>query len=160
MCGTGCCGLATSWWCSVKDGSSFSTLMMLQLCDNPVFYLILKNNDLLAVPVQSGWVSPAGEAVGDAHRPISHGHRAGLCPAHPTPLPVLPCTVPGSALSHVLEQDWCSLWDWGWFQQVGHCCSSWEDVERRVLTVWVRLYPVSPGEWDSREWQLASSWFW
>lgn len=51
----------------------------------------------LAVPLKGGWMSAVGEAVGDAHRPISHEHRAGLCPAHPTRLSALPCTAAGPA---------------------------------------------------------------
>lgn len=42
---------------------------------------------------------------------------------------------------------------------VGHCCSSWEEVEARVRAVQVRLNPESPGEGDSRERELVSSWF-
>lgn len=146
MRGTGCCGLVHM----VVFGQRWE--FFFNLNDSmtlwyPVFYLILKKKLFWSACCSSEeWMrgrEHAGEAVGDAHRPISCTQSwPGPCPPRPA---ACGSQHHGWVSSCVLEWDWCSLWGWGWFQQVECCCSPWEEVEKRILAVQVRLYPPSPG---------------
>lgn len=79
-------------------------------------------------------MSAVGEAVGDAHRPC---HCAAPCPprgAGSAPVCWSRTDAPGGAGAASSRVGVPVL-----LQLVG-------GVERRVLAVWVRLYPASPGE--------------